>query len=555
MTANKPTKKQKILKFLAISSVILSLVLSSMAMYYSSDLEDLESGDDGNTSLHKTGPLYGTHGCENGGFSIQTGVDENRNGFLEGEEVSEIKNVCHGTEGPPGPMGNRGYWGYNGTNGTNGSDGVIGVSSFIESYVGQYGPCSEAAVIEMGNNSSSREVESMIKICFDDLASSRLTDINPNSVNSFSTACEGGIAHQETFIFAATRDGFCLLYKIENGIVSQISDNLDFAPGSILGFTIHNGRIWFDANDGSGVDLWSSDGDSLWKETNLSLDIQQGDKILKNQETLVLQYSSGLMFFNDSETYVPGTYSNLTSANQILIYNTNQGISLGGSLLNGEINSDATFHDGYYWFIATSDSDGAQLHRANSQVVEKMTTNLVANAGQKISPTILGSNLVFDSGGLFAYNTSSLTLDELNSSIQNIGTGSDWLIFEDKIWFQCGVPGLGWELCASNGIDAWLHSDYAANMESSEPQHLAIVDDKLIALVNHPIDGGQLVIVTENGIDILWDHHVGDYEAGGHGELWVGNEMIFFIGDDPTFGLEMYGWAHGGLSEEWIIIH
>ena len=31
--------------------------------------------------------------------------------------------------------------------------------------------------------------------------------------------------------------------------------------------------------------------------------------------------------------------------------------------------------------------------------------------------------------------------------------------------------------------------------------------------------------------------------------------MLFFIGDDASVGLEMYGWAHGELSEEWIVIH
>ena len=71
MAESKPTKKQKFLKFLGISTVILSLVLSILALYYTSGIEDLESGTDGETTLSKTDSLYGTHGCENGGFSIQ----------------------------------------------------------------------------------------------------------------------------------------------------------------------------------------------------------------------------------------------------------------------------------------------------------------------------------------------------------------------------------------------------------------------------------------------------------------------------------------------------
>ena len=64
MAESKPTRKQKILKFLAISSVIISLVMSSMALYYTSNIGSLESGVDGETTLSKTGSLYGTHGCE-----------------------------------------------------------------------------------------------------------------------------------------------------------------------------------------------------------------------------------------------------------------------------------------------------------------------------------------------------------------------------------------------------------------------------------------------------------------------------------------------------------
>ena len=259
MAESKPTKKQKILKFLSISTVIISLVLSSIALYYTSDIDDLESGTDGDTTLSKTGPLYGTHGCEDGGFSIQTGIDSDGRWVLENSEVTDIKNVCHGTEGPPGPMGNRGYWGYNGTdgvdgqNGTNGTNGEIGVSSFISSFLGEYGPCQEAVVIEMGNNSTSGVVDSSVKICFQELDSGRLTDINPNTGDSVSTACNGGLAISELFIFAAARDGNCLLYKIQDGNLQQLSANVDFAPGLILGFSTYEDRIWFDADDGAAL--------------------------------------------------------------------------------------------------------------------------------------------------------------------------------------------------------------------------------------------------------------------------------------------------------------
>ena len=196
--------------------------------------------------------------------------------YTDDSEVEEIRNVCHGPQGESGPMGNRGYWGHNGTNGSNGTNGIdgsngsIGISSFIQSHVGNYGSCPEAVIIEMGNNSSSKNVDSQIKICFQDLTRGRLSDIQPNSGNSFSTACNGGLSKGDLFVFAAVEDDKCLLFKMGNNTVQQISPTVDFSPGKILGFVEHQNRIWFDADDGNGVQMWSTDGHTTWKETNLS---------------------------------------------------------------------------------------------------------------------------------------------------------------------------------------------------------------------------------------------------------------------------------------------
>ena len=558
MKETKQTKKQKIIKFLGISSVIVSLLLSSMALYYTGDIDDLESGSDGETSLFRTGLLYGTHGCENGGFSLQTGIDSNGDGVLGDSEVSEIKNICNGAEGPPGPMGNKGNHGENGTDGSdgiNGSDGVIGVSSFIESFTGEHGPCPNAAIIEMGNNSTSGIVDSSIKICFENLTSGRFTDIEENAVNSFSSGCNGGLAQGELFIFAAAKNGNCLLYKLERGVTTLLSADTNFSPGSLLGFVSHENRTWFDANDGSGTQLWSSDGQSLWKETNLTTPIQQGDRMLVIGGELYLSYQSGMITFAESDIFQQGTISNLTSANEKIIYNTGGSIYLDGNFWNGEIHSFATYSDGYYWFIATSDGFGAQLHRANDLGMERMTDNLANSAGQIISPTAIGESIVFDSNGLFAFDISSSTASELNSSISNIPQDSDFIVHENKIWFQCGIVGIGYELCVSDGNDAWLYSDHVQGMDSSHPDHLTIVGENLVMLIDDPTYGGQLVMLGEDSLDILWDHSDSDFEAGIHGEIWADDHWLYFIADDANFGLEMYGWAHGQLSDDWIIIH
>ena len=91
-------------------------------------------------------------------------------------------------------------------------------------------------------------------------------------------------------------------------------------------------------------------------------------------------------------------------------------------------------------------------------------------------------------------------------------------------------------------------------MTSSSPSHLAIVGGDLLAIITDPIEGGQLHLVDENGLTLLWDHGDGNLASGVHGELWIGQDLAYFIADSSTYGLEMYGWAHGQLNNEWIII-
>jgi len=562
MKDKQPSKMKRIMKSIGIISVILALTLSSIALNNTMGLKDLESGENGNSSISRITSLSGTHGCEEGGFSIQIGNDIDDNSILEDEEVLESRNICHGKQGGSGPMGNRGYHGYNGSNGTdgisgtNGLDGVIGNSPFIQSLRGEYGPCPEAVVIEMGNNSTSQSIDSSIKICFQDLTSGRLTDIVQNLGSSFSTQCSKGELLGEVIIFSAYNSTGCQLFKIGNGNseLLHFETSVDFSPGANLGFIEHDERVWFDATDSSGTQLWSTDGSITWKETNLSIGISNGDSIVKLGSELVLSYGDGMLILGESETFISGSYANTTAVNGILLYNTPVGISIGGTTVSGEIHSSAIYHDGHYWFIATSDSNGPQLHRWNNVNLERMSLDLQGNPGQSIPPTVVGENILFDSDGLFSFNTTSSSISELNSTLQDVGVTTGGVLHEGKLWFDCGVPSSGYELCVSDGDNAWMHSDHISGMASSSPSHLAIVGGDLLAIITDPIDGGQLHLVDENGLTLLWDHDGGNLASGVHGELWIGQDLVYFIADSSTYGLEMYGWAHGQLSNEWIII-
>ena len=564
MKEKKPSKKNKITKFIAIAGIILALILSSFALNNTLDLKEMKSGNDGESSLTRVSSLYGTHGCEEGGFSIQIGPDSNDNSLLDDEEVLETRNICHGKQGESGPMGNRGYQGYNGSNGTdgmggndgtNGLDGILGESAFIHSFRGEYGSCPEAVVIEMGNNSTSQSVDSSIKICFENLTSGRVTDIQPNSGNSFSTPCEGGITMGKYLVFSAVKAGKCQLFSIYGEQANLISPDVDFSPGNHLGFIEHDGRVWFDAIDSSGVELWSTDGITTWKESNLSSDISNDDSLIKVGLELVLTYGEGMLIIGESETFISGVFTNVTSVNDALIYNTPVGISVDSNMVNGEIHSSAVYHEGYYWFIATSDGNGPQLHRWNNIGLERMSNNLQGTPGQYIPPTLVDEHILFDSNGLYSFNTTSLSTSELNSTIQDVGVSTGGVLHENKLWFSCGIPSSGYELCASDGENAWIHSDHVSGMASSSPSHLAIVGDSLLVIITDPNEGGQLHLVDENVLTLLWDHDAGNLASGVHGELWVGIDSVYFIADSSTYGLELYEWSSGELSNEWIIIH
>ena len=162
---------------------------------------------------------------------------------------------------------------------------------------------------------------------------------------------------------------------------------------------------------------------------------------------------------------------------------------------------------------------------------------------------------MFDSNGLVSLDTNSLQVSELNTSIQSIPQDSEWVASNGMLWFECGIPSSGFELCASDGENAWLHSDHVAGMESSSPSKFALVGDEVILLIDDPTQGGQLAQITDTGLEILWDHDSGNLESGVHGQLWVGNDFVFFIADDASVGLELYAWSHGEVSGEWIVIH
>ena len=64
--------------------------------------------------------------------------------------------------------------------------------------------------------------------------------------------------------------------------------------------------VYFDGNDGLNKQLWSTDGYTIWKETNLSLGIDSTSELIATENELALLTRDGLSILSQSDTFVSG---------------------------------------------------------------------------------------------------------------------------------------------------------------------------------------------------------------------------------------------------------
>ena len=65
------------------------------------------------------------------------------------------------------------------------------------------------------------------------------------------------------------------------------------------------------------------------------------------------------------------------------------------------------------------------------------------------------------------------------------------------------------------------------------PDHLTIVGENLVMLIDDPTYGGQLVMLGEDSLDILWDHSDSDFEQNS-GEIWADDHWLYLVADDAN---------------------
>lgn len=97
-------------------------VQSTYSICNGTDGADGTNGSNGFNTLSNVTTESPGPNCANGGLKVELGLDTNRNGTLDNEEVVSENYVCNGADG------NNGSDGSDGSNGTNGTDGISSIT-------------------------------------------------------------------------------------------------------------------------------------------------------------------------------------------------------------------------------------------------------------------------------------------------------------------------------------------------------------------------------------------------------------------------------------------
>ena len=264
------------------------------------------NGDHGNGSLVNLTALSPGIPCSFGGIQVQSGIDINRNQFLDSTEVETTAHICDGELGEDG------------TDGEDGNNGSQGYSALIDQQPAPTALCSNGVVMRFGVDDGidrgiagdgilhDDEVRESLRICSEQLYQGIVGDMNPGVTNGYSSTCNQ-ISFENT-VLVSGNDGIngCELWilDVDNTpiLLKDIHPSGDSIPGKILGLqsmeTERGLRFVFDADDGiHGRELWVSDGTA--SGTLMVGDIETGDGIDYTSE--ITEWMNGVVFTTNGQ--------------------------------------------------------------------------------------------------------------------------------------------------------------------------------------------------------------------------------------------------------------
>ena len=337
---------------------------------------DGSNGEHGNGSLVNLTAISPGIPCSFGGIQVQSGIDINRNQYLDSEEVQTTAHICDGQLGDDGPIGEQG------------NNGSQGYSALIDQQPAPTALCSKGVVMRFGVDDGidrgiagdgllhEDEVRESLRICSEQLYQGIVGDLNLGVTNGHSSTCSQISFSNKVLTSGNNGINGCELWMLDVDntplLLKDIHSSGDSIPGKILGIqsmeTERGLRFVFDADDGiHGRELWVTDGTS--SGTLMVGDIETGDGIDYSSE--ITEWMNGVVFTTNGQQGQRMWWTNgsvttsiwqapwLTSSASSDLMNQSVTLSsLGQNMLLGDENR--------LWFAAKESNIGLEVMQLDS---------------------------------------------------------------------------------------------------------------------------------------------------------------------------------------------
>ena len=474
-----------------------------------SDGSDGEDGLDGQTSLIVSS-VAALATCPSGGTRIDTGIDDDRDGFLAPSEIDSTLFVCNGQDGSDGANGADGADGSDGADGADGADGSSTTTMMVASL--------EPAPTYLACNGSGQ----LLKQGLDD--------------GSGGGIAQNGILESGEII---TTSLICTTFD-----VAQVDDiNVGTAHSMPSDFATINSTMYFTATSGGSGGIWSMDVNetisSVYSGTAMSM----------------RAVGDALMFLGSDPT---------NGLEPWIYYPSNGTASLISDVLPGTSGSFAGEFTllGTTVFFAARDTAGVYdlwaYDLANGSI-----WNEVANV-QPTSLIVVGSDLYFSAGPnnanveLWKHDSTTKTtfmVKDINPGI--LSSDPSHLTAMGTTIYMAANAGTtyGTELYAyeTTNNSTWLAADIRPSFAGSAPSNLVVIDTRVYFQATSGTHFEMWAYESTN--HSFWE--VTSLQStsgtGGPHELTVGGYTVYFAADDGTTGEEL--WAHNLVNgTTWQVI-
>ena len=535
--------------------------------------------------------------CESGGLEIRVGIDDDGDGNLSVDETDATDFICNGVAGSDGD------------DGVDGDDGES--QEMLMSQDSRATVCANGLRMRFGSDDGAGtaraddlilqadEVHSLMVLCWVDSWNHRFAESITGVADSFSSACEQRIDYEDWFIFTAiTPSNGCEPF-ISDGtaegtsILKDINLAGESLPGYSAGFTVWQGLLWFDADDGiNGRELWYSDGTS--EGTKMAADICPGNcdsnpsNLYGYGESIWFSADDGIngseLWSLDSENKMPtlradictGICSSEPGANgwaelngdlfltandgggtEVWTYSDSlrmvsdfgEGIDAGAGQVTGLV-----VFEGRVWFDADDQQSGREMWHSDGNDVS-MLDDMSGDSSSSLFNDDFGAHVV--NGKLLLRSGISGTLtaisgnasSNLNTSVLNIGAGSDSPVLDENgnLWFSCQSSSNGMELCISDGEVAGIIWEFMPGNGNGNVRSLASMGGYVYVVAEgmnaSKTTGHELWrLSSSTAAELIFEGQDGDAadgQVGLYGGLTTVANTLFFSFDDGIRGHEL----------------